>query len=132
ASTVSKPNSTGGVASPNPRWPPAEISTRNPRLDEIEPWAVVKGVESRSSIGRRATCTGGLYAGAAPTNVRRARQVIRLDDIGSQHGRQILFVGASAAIHRGEKVGLVGPNGAGKSTLFRYIVKEELPDEGTV
>ncbi|HYV44550.1 MAG TPA: ABC-F family ATP-binding cassette domain-containing protein [Myxococcaceae bacterium] len=58
--------------------------------------------------------------------------MIRLDNIGAQHGRQILFVGASAAIHRGEKVGLVGPNGAGKSTLFRYIVKEEVPDEGTV
>jgi ATPase subunit of ABC transporter with duplicated ATPase domains len=58
--------------------------------------------------------------------------VIRLDNIGAQHGRQILFVGASAAIHKGEKVGLVGPNGAGKSTLFRYIMKEEVPDEGNV
>ena len=58
--------------------------------------------------------------------------MIRLDNLGAQHGRQILFVGASAAIHRGEKVGLVGPNGSGKSTLFRYIVKEEEPDEGQV
>ena len=58
--------------------------------------------------------------------------MIRLDNIGAQHGKQILFVGASAAIHRGEKVGLVGPNGAGKSTLFRYITKEETPDEGHV
>ncbi len=58
--------------------------------------------------------------------------MIRFDDIGARHGRQILFVGASAAIHRGEKVGLVGPNGAGKSTLFRYIVREEEPDEGSV
>ena len=58
--------------------------------------------------------------------------MIRLDNIGSQHGKQILFVGASAAFHKGEKVGLVGPNGAGKSTLFRYIVKEDTPDEGQV
>jgi ATPase subunit of ABC transporter with duplicated ATPase domains len=58
--------------------------------------------------------------------------VFRLDNIGAQHGRQILFVGASVAIHRGEKVGLVGPNGAGKSTLFRYVMKEDTPDEGTV
>jgi ATPase subunit of ABC transporter with duplicated ATPase domains len=58
--------------------------------------------------------------------------VIRLDNIGSQHGKQILFVGASAAIHKGEKVGLVGPNGSGKSTLFRYIMREEEPDEGNV
>jgi ATPase subunit of ABC transporter with duplicated ATPase domains len=58
--------------------------------------------------------------------------MIRLDSISRQHGRQILFVDASAALHRGEKVGLVGPNGAGKSTLFRLIIKEEHPDEGQV
>src|SRR2546423_9380481 len=58
--------------------------------------------------------------------------MIRLDSIGKQHGRQILFVDASAVIHRGEHVGLVGPNGAGKSTLFRLITKAEEPDEGQV
>jgi ATPase subunit of ABC transporter with duplicated ATPase domains len=58
--------------------------------------------------------------------------VIRLDQISKQHGPQILFVEAAAAIHRGEKVGLVGPNGAGKSTIFRMIMREELPDEGQV
>ncbi len=58
--------------------------------------------------------------------------MIRLDNIGAQHGRQILFVGASCAIFKGEKVGLVGPNGSGKSTLFRYIMKEQEPDEGQV
>ena len=58
--------------------------------------------------------------------------MIRLDNIGAQHGQQILFVGASFALHKGEKAGLVGPNGSGKSTLFRYIMKEEQPDEGTV
>jgi ATPase subunit of ABC transporter with duplicated ATPase domains len=58
--------------------------------------------------------------------------VIRLDQVSKQHGPQILFVEASAAIHRGEKVGLVGPNGAGKSTIFRMIMREETPDEGQV
>ncbi|MEN9796541.1 MAG: transporter ATP-binding protein, partial [Pseudomonadota bacterium] len=58
--------------------------------------------------------------------------MIRLDNIGAQHGQQILFVGASFALHKGEKAGLVGPNGSGKSTLFRYIMKEEQPDEGSV
>ncbi|MBM3481440.1 MAG: ATP-binding cassette domain-containing protein, partial [Alphaproteobacteria bacterium] len=45
--------------------------------------------------------------------------MIRLDSISKRNGRQILFLEASAALQRGEKVGLVGPNGAGKSTLFR-------------
>ena len=58
--------------------------------------------------------------------------MIRLDSIAKQHGHQILFLEASAALHGGEKVGLVGPNGAGKSTLFRLITREEEPDEGQV
>jgi ATPase subunit of ABC transporter with duplicated ATPase domains len=58
--------------------------------------------------------------------------VIRLDSISKQHGRQILFMEASAAVNRGEKVGLVGPNGAGKTTIFRLIMKEEQPDGGQV
>jgi len=58
--------------------------------------------------------------------------MIRLDTIGKQNGRQILFVEASAALQRGEKIGLVGPNGAGKTTLFRMITGEEPPDEGQV
>jgi ATPase subunit of ABC transporter with duplicated ATPase domains len=58
--------------------------------------------------------------------------VIRLDSIGKQHGKQILFLEASAAVNRGEKVGLVGPNGSGKTTIFRLIIKEEAPDGGQV
>ena len=58
--------------------------------------------------------------------------MIRLDNISKQNGHQILFIEASAALNRGEKVGLVGPNGAGKTTLFRMITGRELPDEGQV
>ncbi|MGE0062984.1 MAG: ATP-binding cassette domain-containing protein, partial [Xanthobacteraceae bacterium] len=58
--------------------------------------------------------------------------MIRLDNISKQNGHQLLFVEASAALNRGEKVGLVGPNGAGKTTLFRMIKGEDLPDEGQV
>ncbi|MGB6118218.1 MAG: ABC-F family ATP-binding cassette domain-containing protein [Mesorhizobium sp.] len=58
--------------------------------------------------------------------------MIRLENISKQNGKQIVFIEASAALQRGEKIGLVGPNGAGKTTLFRMIVGEELPDEGQV
>ncbi|MFO0676001.1 MAG: ABC-F family ATP-binding cassette domain-containing protein [Polyangiaceae bacterium] len=58
--------------------------------------------------------------------------MIRLDSVGKRHGRQILLTEASAAVNRGEKVGLVGPNGAGKTTIFRMITREELPDAGQV
>ena len=58
--------------------------------------------------------------------------MIRLDTISKQHGKQILFMDASVAFNRGDKVGLVGPNGAGKSTIFRMIMKQEEPDGGSV
>src|SRR3979411_2577011 len=58
--------------------------------------------------------------------------MIRLDNISKQIGHQILFIEASAALEKGEKVGLVGPNGAGKTTLFRMITGQEQPDEGQV
>ena len=58
--------------------------------------------------------------------------MIRLDKITKQNGRQLVFIEASAALQRGEKVGLVGPNGAGKTTLFRMIIGQEQPDEGQV
>src|SRR5271170_2750430 len=58
--------------------------------------------------------------------------MIRLDNVSKQIGHQILFIEASAALQRGEKVGLVGPNGSGKTTLFRMITGQELPDEGQV
>ena len=58
--------------------------------------------------------------------------MIRLDNISKQNGHHLLFIEASAALQRGEKVGLVGPNGSGKTTLFRMITGEELPDEGQV
>ena len=58
--------------------------------------------------------------------------MIRIDNLSKRHGRQILFLEASAVVNRGEKVGLVGPNGAGKTTIFRLITREEEPDDGQV
>ncbi|WP_424814073.1 ABC-F family ATP-binding cassette domain-containing protein [Roseococcus sp. YIM B11640] len=58
--------------------------------------------------------------------------MIRLDSISKQNGQQLLFIEASAALQKGEKIGLVGPNGAGKSTLFRMITGQEQADEGQV
>jgi len=58
--------------------------------------------------------------------------MIRIDGISKRHGSQILFLEASAAVNRGEKVGLVGPNGSGKTTIFRLIMREEEPDGGRI
>ncbi|OUI96538.1 glycosyl transferase family 1 [Acetobacter indonesiensis] len=58
--------------------------------------------------------------------------MIRLDTISKHNGQRLIFIEASAALQKGEKIGLVGPNGAGKSTLFRMITKQDEPDEGQV
>ncbi|GJE28864.1 ABC-F family ATP-binding cassette domain-containing protein [Methylobacterium organophilum] len=58
--------------------------------------------------------------------------MIRLEKIGKQNGRQLVFVEATASLQKGEKAGLVGPNGAGKTTLFRMMTGQEQPDEGQV
>lgn len=58
--------------------------------------------------------------------------MIRIENISKQLSHRILFIEASAALNRGEKIGLVGPNGAGKTSLFRMIIGQEQPDEGQV
>ncbi len=58
--------------------------------------------------------------------------MIQLDSVSKRHGSQILFLDASIAVYRGDRVGLVGPNGAGKSTVFRLMVGLEQPDAGQV
>lgn len=58
--------------------------------------------------------------------------MIRIENISKQNSHRILYIEASAALNRGEKIGLVGPNGAGKTTLFRMITGSEQPDEGQV
>jgi ATPase subunit of ABC transporter with duplicated ATPase domains len=63
---------------------------------------------------------------------QRSIRVIRIDCVSKRHGNQILFLEASAAVQRGDKVGLVGPNGAGKTTIFRLITREEEPDDGQI
>ncbi|HWD11806.1 ABC-F family ATP-binding cassette domain-containing protein [Pseudochrobactrum sp. sp1633] len=58
--------------------------------------------------------------------------MIRIDNISKSNSHRILFIESSAALNRGEKIGLVGPNGAGKTTLFRMVTGEDQPDEGQV
>jgi ATPase subunit of ABC transporter with duplicated ATPase domains len=72
------------------------------------------------------------YGHCIPFDQEPTRPMIRIDNISKQNGHQIVFIEASAALQRGEKVGLVGANGTGKTTLFRLITGEEQPDEGQI
>ncbi len=72
------------------------------------------------------------HAIRVPATNQAVFSMIRIDNISKSNSHRILYIEASAALNRGEKIGLVGPNGAGKTTLFRMITGAELPDEGQV
>jgi ABC-2 type transport system ATP-binding protein len=56
--------------------------------------------------------------------------MIRIENISKQNSHRLLFIETSAALNKGEKIGLVGPNGAGKTTLLSILAGVLSPDEG--
>ena len=54
---------------------------------------------------------------------RSGRVVLEAEDVVLSAGDKLLLDGASMAIERGEKVGLVGPNGSGKTTFASAILE---------
>jgi ATP-binding cassette subfamily F protein uup len=63
---------------------------------------------------------------------RSGKIVAELIDAGKSYDGRPIVKGFSAAILRGDKVGLIGVNGAGKTTLLKLILGEEQPDSGSV
>ncbi|MFO1362011.1 MAG: ATP-binding cassette domain-containing protein [Burkholderiales bacterium] len=58
--------------------------------------------------------------------------MITLRKVSLRRGAKLLLEGVDAAIHPGERVGLVGPNGCGKSSLFALLQDELHVDAGDV
>ncbi|HEY5789025.1 MAG TPA: ATP-binding cassette domain-containing protein [Gammaproteobacteria bacterium] len=58
--------------------------------------------------------------------------MITLRDLSLRRGSRLLFTAANAAVHPGQKVGLVGANGSGKSSLFALLLGELHADTGDV
>jgi ATP-binding cassette subfamily F protein 3 len=65
------------------------------------------------------------------TPPRSGRVVLEAESLSLSAGDKRLLEGASLAIERGEKVGLVGPNGSGKTTLLQAILEAHPLDAGT-
>ncbi len=63
---------------------------------------------------------------------RSGRVVVEVEDVSLSAGDKQLLDGATMAIERGEKVGLVGPNGSGKTTLLAAILAGHPLDAGRI
>jgi ATP-binding cassette subfamily F protein uup len=58
--------------------------------------------------------------------------IVTAHDVSIRFGEQVVLDGATLAIHRQDRAGLIGNNGSGKSTLLRIIAGVMQPDSGSV
>ncbi|MBN1260468.1 MAG: ABC-F family ATP-binding cassette domain-containing protein [Anaerolineae bacterium] len=58
--------------------------------------------------------------------------VLEFHNLGQSFGDVDIFIGLSASIPHGVKIGLVGPNGIGKTTLLRLLTGESTPADGVI
>lgn len=65
----------------------------------------------------------------APTS---GREVVIIKDLVHGYKDEIIFLGASLLVERGDRIAVLGPNGAGKSTLLRLIMNLEKASEGEI
>jgi ATP-binding cassette subfamily F protein uup len=63
---------------------------------------------------------------------RSGRLVIKAEEIRFAYDGRDIVRGFSAAVMRGDRLGLIGPNGSGKTTLLRLLLGELAPQEGTI
>lgn len=58
--------------------------------------------------------------------------LLEIEQLSHSFGEKQLYKDSSFEIYKGEHVGIVGQNGTGKSTLIKILLKEVLPDKGTI
>ncbi len=63
---------------------------------------------------------------------RSGALVVKVEHISYGYDADLVVNDFSAAIMRGDKIGIIGPNGSGKTTLLRLLLGELEPQQGTV
>lgn len=63
---------------------------------------------------------------------RSGKLVLEADDVSFAYAGKPVISSFSAAIQRGDKVGIVGPNGCGKTTLLKLLLGELAPQKGSI
>lgn len=63
---------------------------------------------------------------------RSGALVIKAENVTYSYDTKPVVSGFSAAIMRGDKIGIIGPNGAGKTTLLRLLLGALSPQQGSI
>lgn len=64
--------------------------------------------------------------------IQSGMDVLKVDKLAKSFDYREIFKNISFDIYRNERTAIIGDNGVGKTTLFKIILKEEMPDQGTV
>lgn len=64
--------------------------------------------------------------------IQSGMDVLKVDKLAKSFDYREIFKNISFDIYRNERAAIIGDNGVGKTTLFKIILKEEMPDAGTV
>lgn len=70
--------------------------------------------------------------GLALDGWRGSNKVLEIVDLDKAFEEDIVLLGLSLTLWRGERVGLLGANGSGKSVLFRCILGQETTTSGVI
>jgi ATP-binding cassette, subfamily F, member 3 len=65
-------------------------------------------------------------------SIRGGQKIIEARNIRQAFGDEIILLGVSFTIMRGDRIGIIGPNGAGKSVLLRALLGQMEIDDGQV
>lgn len=58
--------------------------------------------------------------------------LLEVEQLSHCFGEKLLYKDSSFELYKGEHMGIVGQNGTGKSTLIKILLKEILPDKGSI
>lgn len=58
--------------------------------------------------------------------------ILKVDNLRKEFGTRVLFSDVSFSVEPNDHIGLIGINGTGKTSLIKLILKEMMPDRGSV
>ncbi|MCD4664894.1 MAG: ABC-F family ATP-binding cassette domain-containing protein [Bacteroidales bacterium] len=58
--------------------------------------------------------------------------LLSVKDLSKHYGEKVLFKEISFGLNKGDKIALIAENGTGKSSLLKIMVRNDVPDEGSV